>query len=161
MSKTFRILAVCLGNICRSPLAEAIVREHLERAGIPALVDSAGTGNWHAGEAPDKRAIRAAKENNIDIDHLRARQFTPLDFERFDLIFAMDRNNFSDITALARTAEERSKVHLFLDFAGVESPLDVPDPYYGTQEDFYAVHDLLDAATAQAMHRLIPMVQGR
>jgi protein-tyrosine phosphatase len=161
MSKTFRILTVCLGNICRSPLAEAIVRDHLERAGIQAMVDSAGTGNWHVGQAPDKRAIRAAKENNIDIDHLRARQFIQHDFEGFDLIFAMDRTNYSDIIALARSAEERSKVHLFLEFSGSESPLDVPDPYYGTQKDFYAVYDLLDAATAQAMHRLIPLAQGR
>ncbi len=161
MKPPFCILVVCLGNICRSPLAEAIVREHLENAGLSVRVDSAGTGNWHVGEAPDRRAIRAAQENNIRIDHLRARQFTRNDFETFDLIFAMDRTNYSDLLAMARSADERAKVHLFLEFAGVTSPLDVPDPYYGTQDDFYRVYDLLDAATAQAMHRLIPMTQGR
>ena len=90
MKPPFRILNVCLGNICRSPLAEAIVREHLDNAGLSAIVDSAGTGNWHVGEARDRRAIRAAQENNTPIDHLRARQFTRNDFETFDLIFAMD-----------------------------------------------------------------------
>lgn len=161
MNSSFRILTVCLGNICRSPLAEAIVREHLENAGLSVTVDSAGTGNWHVGEAPDLRAIRAAQENNTPIDHLRARQFKRSDFQNFDLILAMDRTNYSDVLAMASTAEERAKVHLFLEFAGVDNPLDVPDPYYGTQNDFYAVYDLLDAATAQAMQRFIPLVQGR
>lgn len=161
MNHSFSILTVCLGNICRSPLAEAVIREHLEAAGLPALVDSAGTGNWHVGEAPDRRAIRTAKENKLDIDHLRARQFSTDDFDRFDLIFAMDRTNHSDILRLARNADDRAKVELFLGFAGIDHPLDVPDPYYGTQEDFHRVYALLDAACTQAMRRIIPMIHGK
>lgn len=131
------ILMVCLGNICRSPLAEGIMRSKL---GKEYFVDSAGTGSWHVGQAPDKRSIAVAKKYGIEISHLRARQFQVKDFDEFDYILAMDSSNYRDILSLARSEEDRMKVRLIL------HDQDVPDPYYGGEDGFELVYQLLDEA---------------
>lgn len=128
------ILMVCLGNICRSPLAEGIMRSKL---GKEYFVDSAGTGSWHVGQAPDKRSIAVAKKYGIEISHLRARQFQVKDFDEFDYILAMDSSNYRDILSLARSEEDRMKVRLIL------HDQDVPDPYYGGEDGFELVYQLL------------------
>lgn len=132
-----KILMVCLGNICRSPLAEGIMRSKL---GEEYFVDSAGTGSWHVGQAPDKRSIAVAKKYGIEISHLRARQFQVKDFDEFDYILAMDSSNYRDILSLARSEEDRMKVRMIL------HDQDVPDPYYGGEDGFELVYQLLDEA---------------
>lgn len=119
-----RILMVCLGNICRSPLAHGVLEHLAEREGIDWEIDSAGTGNWHVGECPDRRSIAVAAKYGVDISKQKARQFTQDDFTIYDYIFVMDRNNLKDVLALARSSEERAKVMLFLDNDIV------PDPYF-------------------------------
>lgn len=132
-----KILMVCLGNICRSPLAEGIMRSKL---GDQVLIDSAGTGDWHAGEHPDKRAITAAKNHGVDISKLRARQVRPSDLDEFDLIFAMDESNFLNLQAMTSSPDQKSKIKMIL------GDLNVPDPYWGDAADFENVFRLLDAA---------------
>lgn len=132
-----KILMVCLGNICRSPLAEGIMRH---RTDCNWVIDSAGTGNWHVGNRPDKRSIAIAEKYGIDISNQSARQFSVKDFDKFDLIFAMDSSNYSDILKLAQSEEHRSKVKLILGNG------DVPDPYYGGEDGFEHVFQLLDEA---------------
>ncbi len=146
---------VCLGNICRSPLAETILQRELAVHGIPATVDSCGTGNWHSGEAPDRRAMQVAQSNGIDISMLRARQLTAEDYQRFDFIFAMDRANYNDIIERAPIGTRTEHIHLFLDYAKIVSPRDVPDPYYGNIADFHRVYQLLEDAS----HRIIPLLR--
>jgi len=131
-----KVLMVCLGNICRSPLAEEIFREKTKELGIDVEVDSAGTANYHIGSAPDKRMIDTAKNRGYNISRLRARQLKPTDFEYFDFIFAMDSNNYLDILKLAKNVDQSAKVYQFQDFANVSEPDYVPDPYYGAQADF-------------------------
>ncbi|CAN7302990.1 low molecular weight protein-tyrosine-phosphatase [Pararhizobium sp. LjRoot238] len=148
--KPVRILFVCLGNICRSPLAEGIFR-HLSR-GYPVEVDSAGTGGWHIGDLPDRRSIAVAGRHGIDITGQRGRKIDASDFEAFDLIFAMDRNNLATLRALAPPAARR-KLHLFLDYTlGVER--DVPDPYYEGPEGFEAVYSMLFEGCSSLIGRL-------
>jgi protein-tyrosine phosphatase len=132
---TYRLLFVCLGNICRSPLAEAAFREEAARAGLDAEADSAGTGNWHAGEAPDRRAIAAAGRNGIDISHLRARQVRPGDFESFDHVVALDGENLANLEAI-RPAGSRATLSLLLDHVPGREGQPVADPYYGRDSDF-------------------------
>jgi protein-tyrosine phosphatase len=141
------ILMVCLGNICRSPLAEGILRHELERAGITDVrVDSAGTGSWHAGEHPDKRATRNAKAHGIDISKLVARQFTEEDFERFDRIYVMDSSNHRDVLRLAKTDAHHAKVELLLNAKWPGKNKAVPDPYFGGEEGFENVFHLVEEA---------------
>jgi protein-tyrosine phosphatase len=130
-----RILFVCLGNICRSPLAEAAFRAEAQRLGLDAEVDSAGTGDWHAGEPPDRRAIAAARRNGVDISQLRARQVVAGDFERFDHIVALDEENLADLAAI-RPAGSRARLSLLLDHAPGRSGQAVADPYYGGDSHF-------------------------
>ena len=149
-----RILFVCLGNICRSPMAEGVVRAELRRRGLAHLVqlDSAGTGSWHVGEPPDPRAREATKRRGIDISALRARQVKRSDMNDFDLVLAMDAENLSDLAALA-TPEQMRRIRLFLDFAQEANEREVPDPYYGGEEGFEHVLDLLqDAARGLCDH---------
>jgi len=129
------ILFVCLGNICRSPLAEAAFRAAAARLGLDAEVDSAGTGGWHAGEPPDRRAIAAAGRNGVDIAHLRARKVTREDFERFDHIVALDEENLASLAAI-RPAGSRAKLSLLLDHAPGRAGEAVADPYYGGDSHF-------------------------
>ncbi|MEZ4796435.1 MAG: low molecular weight protein-tyrosine-phosphatase [Flavobacteriaceae bacterium] len=139
-----KILMVCLGNICRSPLAEGILKSKLPKNHF--TVDSAGTSNYHIGELPDKRSIDVAKKHHIDITDQRGRQFTVEDFDTFDFIYAMDSSNFSNIIKLARTAEDISKVKLILDEHPNNNLKDVPDPYYGGPDGFETVYKMLDQA---------------
>jgi protein-tyrosine phosphatase len=144
---TRRVLFVCLGNICRSPTAEAVFRE-LARREAPDLaveVDSAGTHGFHAGSAPDERAIAAARRRGFDMTELRARVVTPADFERFDLVLAMDEQNYRQLRHIAPAAQ-RERVHLLLDFAPQLQRRDVPDPYYGGATGFEEVLDLVEEA---------------
>lgn len=141
MSK--KILMVCLGNICRSPLAEGILRSKLPNTFI---IDSAGTGGWHAGEQPDKRSILTAKNKGIDISHQRARKFQTSDFDNFDFIYVMDNQNYSDIIGLAKNESQKEKVQLILDEIFPSERVDVPDPYYGGQDGFESVFEMLNQA---------------
>ena len=142
-----RILFVCLGNICRSPMAEGLFRRELERRGIDHLVevDSAGTGSWHIGEPPDGRAQRAIARRGVDISALRGRQVKRPDLDAFDLILAMDAENLSDLMALANE-EQMQRIRMFLDFAPERVEREVPDPYFGGEEGFEHVLDLLEEA---------------
>ncbi|NQX76179.1 MAG: low molecular weight phosphotyrosine protein phosphatase [Gilvibacter sp.] len=136
---------VCLGNICRSPLAEGIMRTKLfGRKEFE--VDSAGTGGWHAGEAPDPRSVAIAKENGLDISAQRGRQFSVTDFDRFDHIFVMDNSNYRDVIRLARNDQDKQKVSMILDAIFPGENVDVPDPYYGGSDGFANVYDMLDQA---------------
>lgn len=148
--KPVRILFVCLGNICRSPLAEGILR-HL--AGPrPVDVDSAGTGGWHIGDRPDRRSIAVARSHGIDIAGQRGRKVHTRDFEAFDLIFAMDRSNLANLRALA-PAVAQHKLHLFSSYMlGVER--DVPDPYYEGPEGFETVYSMLLEGCSSLIGRL-------
>lgn len=137
--KPVRILFVCLGNICRSPLAEGILR-HVA-GGDLVDVDSAGTGGWHIGDPPDRRSIAVARKHGIDIARQRCRKVHAGDFETFDLIFAMDGSNLANLRAMAPPAAQH-KLHLFLDYTlGVAR--DVPDPYYEGPEGFETVYNML------------------
>ena len=136
-----RILFVCAGNICRSPVAEAVVRAEFARAGIDVLVASAGTGPWHIGRPADARAQASALERGYDLSSHRARRVSADDFGQFDLLLAMDRDNLADLSARCPD-EYAGKLGLFLPFAGVDTPQEVADPYYGGPEDFTRVVDL-------------------
>ena len=143
MNKT-KILMVCLGNICRSPLAEGILRDTLD----PTLfeVASTGTGNWHVGNPPDKRSVAVAKKYGLDISDLRGRQFTSIDYQDFDHIYVMDSSNLENVLALAETPEDRAKVSMILDTLFPGERVDVPDPYYGGDDGFERVYTMLDEA---------------
>jgi len=130
-----RVLFVCMGNICRSPLAEAAFAKEAARLGLDAGADSAGTGGWHAGEPPDARAIAAARRNGADVAHLRARKVTRGDFDRFDHIVALDRDNLADLEAI-RPAQSRATLSLLLDHAPGREGEAVADPYYGGDAHF-------------------------
>ncbi|HCN49360.1 MAG TPA: low molecular weight phosphotyrosine protein phosphatase [Chryseobacterium sp.] len=136
-----KILMVCLGNICRSPLAEGIMKTKLPES---YTVDSAGTISMHEGEHPDKRAIKTAANHNIDISRQRSRPITRTDFEIFDKIYCMDVDVLADVVSKAKNEEERQKVSLFLEASGDHGNTEVPDPYWGDMSDFEKVFQLLD-----------------
>ncbi|MGA9334581.1 MAG: low molecular weight protein-tyrosine-phosphatase [Rudaea sp.] len=138
---TRRMLFVCLGNICRSPLVEAVARAEFARAGIDAEFASAGTGDYHVGHAADPRTILSAAGRGYDLSAHRARQFAGADFENYDVILAMDRANLRDIEALC-PAHRASRVGLFLAYAGIDDFDEVPDPYFGGAEGFERVIEL-------------------
>jgi protein-tyrosine phosphatase len=147
-----KILLVCLGNICRSPTAEAALREGLTAAGLGhrVEVDSAGTGDWHIGNPPDERMTKAAAAVGLQLSG-SARQVTPDDLREYDLVLGMDRRNVADLRAMAADAEAAERVRLFRAFApdaDPADPLDVPDPYYGGQEGFEHVVEVVRAAAA-------------
>ncbi|WP_042247578.1 low molecular weight protein-tyrosine-phosphatase [Nonlabens ulvanivorans] len=144
MSKT-SILMVCLGNICRSPLAEGIMRSKLNFTKFS--IDSAGTSGSHRGQAPDKRSIAVAKKNGLDISSQASRKLVAEDLVKFDYIFVMDNSNYRDVIALAQNDEQRAKVHKILDWAFPNEDLDVPDPYYGGDSGFENVYRMLDHVT--------------
>ena len=152
MEKT-RILMVCLGNICRSPLAEGIMRAKLFGRNNYE-VESAGTGGWHVGDPPDPRSVAIAKEMGLDITGQRGRQFQATDFDRFDHIFVMDNSNHRDVLKLARTEHDKQKVSLILDTLFPGENVDVPDPYYGGNDGFAKVYDMLDQACEILRERL-------
>jgi len=149
-----RLLMVCLGNICRSPLAEGAFRAHLDRRGLDWIeVDSAGTGGWHAGEPPDRRSIAVAAAAGVDIRGQRARKLRAADFEAFDWLLCADRSVLRDVRALA-PAGASAQAALLLEWAGQGAGAEIPDPYTGDAEDFRAVWAMVDAAAEAGVARL-------
>ena len=147
-------LFVCLGNICRSPLAEAAFRAAAQTAGVAAFADSAGTGGWHAGEAPDRRSIAVAAKHGIDISGLRARQVARSDFARFDHILALDPQNLADLRRIAPTGS-RARLRLLLDVVPGWEGRAVDDPYYGGAEGFDRTWDEVRAAADRLVEELV------
>lgn len=147
-SPTTRVLFVCLGNICRSPTAHGVFESLVRERGMADViaVDSCGTGDWHVGSAPDRRAARAARLRGYDLSRLRARQVRVADFDRFDYILAMDRSNLADLEAM-RPSSHRGHLGLFLAFASGVAESEVPDPYYGGEGGFDHVLDLVELAS--------------
>ncbi len=141
-----RILMVCLGNICRSPLAEGILRHKIAQRKLDWHIDSAGTGDWHIGHPPDPRSVETALNHGIDISDQRGRLFQRIDFERFDKILVMDDRNLRDVLRLAKTDEHRAKVERILQFSHPDEARSVPDPYLDKLEGFESVFQLLDTA---------------
>ncbi len=151
-----RVLFVCLGNICRSPMAEALFRHQVKKDGRAAefVVDSAGTADWEVGSPPDSRMRSTAARHGVPLDG-QARQFQVADFERFDVIVAMDRENRSHLAWMARSASDRDKIHLMREFdPQTEGELDVPDPYYGGESAFEAVFQILARSTRHLLDTL-------
>ncbi len=140
-----KVLMVCLGNICRSPLAEGILKSKSNNI----IVDSAGTAGYHVGSRPDQRSIEIGLKNNIDITNQRARQFTSNDFDDFDKIYAMDNDNYSKIISLAINQDQIDKVDLILNEVYPNQFKSVPDPYYGGEKGFENIYNLLDEACEQ------------
>ena len=143
---------VCLGNICRSPLAEGILKHKTQ--GKDVTVESAGTSDYHIGSLPDKRSIEVAKKNGLDITDQRGRQFKTSDFDTYDYIYAMDNSNYNNIIALARNEADKDKVHLILNSIFPGENVDVPDPYFGGNSGFENVFKMLDEACEQIAQRL-------
>ncbi|HKO77494.1 MAG TPA: low molecular weight protein-tyrosine-phosphatase [Flavobacterium sp.] len=148
-----KILMVCLGNICRSPLAEGILASKLPNDKF--LVDSAGTGSWHVGRSPDNRSIATAKKNGLNISKQKGRQFQKTDFDAFDYIFVMDNSNYNDVIHLAQSETQKGKVQLILDAIFPNENVDVPDPYYGVANGFDMVYQMLDEACEVIAQKLI------
>ncbi len=148
-----KLLMVCLGNICRSPLAEGIMRHKMNILGLDWEVDSAGTSGYHAGERPDERSIAIAQAHNIDISNQRSRQFQEDDFSKFDMIFVMDSTNYRDVKSLARTKEEEEKIALIMNEAKPGMNQGVPDPYWDN-DGFEGVYQMLDLACERFIQKM-------
>lgn len=143
---------VCLGNICRSPLAEGLLKSKVENTKV--LVESAGTGGWHVGELPDARSIAVARKNGLDITDQRAKKFSTYDFTIYDYIYVMDNSNYRDVVQLANSTEEKKKVKLILNELFPDENVDVPDPYYGGDYGFDNVYKMLDEACEKIAQNL-------
>ena len=148
-----KILMVCLGNICRSPLAEGILRDKIRTNNLKLWVDSAGTSGHHAGESPDRRMQMTATLHGVDISDLRSRKFKRKDFKKFDIIYVMDESNYDNVVALAGDESDKTKVRLILNEIYPGENMAVPDPYYGGQEGFENVYRLLDDATDKIVEK--------
>lgn len=146
MAKTKNILMVCLGNICRSPLAEGILQAKLEKTELSVTVDSAGTANYHVGQSPDPRSESSGAKHGIDISNLRGRQFVVSDFDTFDRIFVMDKSNYANVVSLARSSDDKNKVDLLLNLSNPDSFDEVPDPYFGGEQGFENVYQMMNSA---------------
>ena len=146
INTTMKVLMVCLGNICRSPVAEGLLRKKAEEAGIDILVDSCGTSGYHDGENPDERSVENAMKNDLDISHLISRKFRQSDFDNFDRIFVMDSSNYQNLKALASNYSDMDKVDLILNQSYPNENRSVPDPYFGGKNGFQEVFDLLNDA---------------
>jgi protein-tyrosine phosphatase len=140
------VLFVCLGNICRSPMGEGILRYKAKQKGLRLKIDSAGTGHWHTGETPDKRAIKTAKDHGVDISQLVARQIVVEDFDKFDLILVADAEVYNGVLAIARNEHDKKKVEFIMNMVYPGSNKAVPDPYFGGMDGFEKVFDMLDKA---------------
>lgn len=141
-----KILMVCLGNICRSPMAQGILENKAAEKGIDITVDSAGTSDYHIDQEPDHRAIAKSKEYGIDISHYRGRQIDVSDFKTFDRILVMDASNYENTLLVAESDDDKSKVEMILNLSNPNSNMSVPDPYFGGEEGFENVYRLLDSA---------------
>ena len=150
---SIKILMVCLGNICRSPLAEGILASKLPKNKF--TVDSAGTGSWHVGHSPDERSISVGKKYKIDISNQKGRQFSTTDFETFDYIYVMDSSNYSDVLELAKTQDHKDKVQMILNDLFPNENVDVPDPYFGLPNGFEIVYNMLDEVCEVISKKLI------
>lgn len=148
-----KIVMVCLGNICRSPLAEGILASKLPKDKY--IVDSAGTSSWHVGDKPDLRSIATAKKRGIDISNQKGKQFTSNFFDKFDYIYVMDESNYRNVISLSSSQKHKEKVNLILDVLSNKKLVEVPDPYYGLQDGFDAVYEMLDKATDIIAQNLI------
>ena len=150
-----RVLFVCLGNICRSPTAEGVLRVIAAREfpGLALDIDSAGTANYHVGEPPDRRTVATARRRGYDLAGLRARQVLPEDFQRFDFLLAMDHANLTELET-RRPGDASARLALFLEFAPQAATLEVPDPYYGGTEEFEHVLDLCESAARGLLSHL-------
>jgi protein-tyrosine phosphatase len=148
-----KIVMVCLGNICRSPLAEGILASKLPKDKF--TVDSAGTGSWHIGQSPDDRSVAVAQKNGLDISYQRGRQFSRTDFDTFDYIYVMDNSNYDNVIALAETKEQKEKVILIMNELYPSQNKDVPDPYFGMHNGFDIVYAMLDEACDIIAQKLI------
>ncbi|MDZ7846759.1 MAG: low molecular weight protein-tyrosine-phosphatase [Owenweeksia sp.] len=147
-----KILMVCLGNICRSPMAHGLLRDKVQELEVE--TDSAGTSSYHLDEAPDPRMIKTGREYGINISDLRGRQFKVEDFDYFDKIYVMDHSNFQNVVALARHEADRAKVSLILNELEPDSNSEVPDPYFGGDRGFEDVYNLLDRATDRIVEKI-------
>ena len=145
---------ICLGNICRSPLAHGILEKKITNHNLNVFVDSAGTGSWHIGNPPDIRSIEIADKNEISISNQRARQFKKTDFEKFDLIYVMDKNNFNDISNLDDHNRYQNKIKLILNELHPSQNMEVPDPYYGNNNGFENVYNLLEKACDKIISKI-------
>lgn len=145
---------ICLGNICRSPMAEGILRKKIEENNLNAEVDSCGTASYHIGDSPDLRAQQTIKKHGHDISNLRGRQFSIEDFDKFDLIFTMDENNYKHIVRLARNENDRKKVNMIMNMAYPQMNIPVPDPYYGGLNGFEETYEMLDLACENIIHSI-------
>ena len=148
-----KILMVCLGNICRSPLAEGVLQHKARQAGLDWTVDSAGTNGYHLGEAPHHLSQKVARLNGIDICEQRARRFVKEDFDRYDIIYAMADDVLDDMRRIARDRYDEQKARLFLEELYPGEHRDVPDPWYGTEPGYHEVYTLIDKACDKIIAR--------
>lgn len=148
-----KILMVCMGNICRSPIAEAIMSSKLPKDSF--VVDSCGTGNWHIGQQPDSRSISVSKNYGLDISNQKCRQIEVADFDIFDYIYVMDEKNYSDVIALSKNEIQKSKVVLILNELYPNENKNVPDPYFGLENGFELVYKMLDETCEVIAKKLI------
>ncbi len=151
------VLIVCLGNICRSPIAEGVLKDKLGNVSPPIVIDSAGLISYHVGEAPDHRAIEIASRYGIDISGLRARQITRDDFLKFNLMLAMDRSIYEDLKGMQQKLSKAS-IELFLEYAGYPPGSEVPDPYYGNMKQFDECFRLIQEASEKIVKRMLESV---
>ncbi len=147
MTQVKRVLFVCLGNICRSPMAHGIFRHLAKEKGISIFIDSAGTSGFHEGETPDARAQKTMKEHGISIHDLHSRPFSVKDFDDFDLILVMDDSNYSNVLKLSRNETDKTKVHRMMSILHESKNEDVPDPWFGGQSGFTQVYNMLYKAS--------------
>ncbi len=149
-----KILFVCLGNICRSPLAEGIMAYKIKKYGLNVVVDSAGFETFHRGDPADPRSLAVAAEHGIDLSGHVARMFSVRDFDHFDLIYVMDRRNYNDVMGMARDSQDESKVDFMLNLIAPGENRQVPDPWYGGREGFEKVYQMLDQACDQLLKEI-------
>lgn len=157
MSEPIRIQFVCLGNICRSPLAKVVFRDKVEEAGLEEHFEivSSGTGNYHVGEKADRRMRKTAERNGLSLEDHRASQFKAEDLEHFDHIFVMDKSNLNDVLYLDENEEYGGKVRLFREFDPEPGDYQVPDPYHGGRQGFENVYDIVERTSDMLLHRLV------